>query len=377
MIKISFIIGTLEAGGAEQHLLTLLSRLDRKIFSCDLCALRSGRMKNDFLKTGVPLTIIGKSKKIDILCLIRLIHYLIRTKPDILHTFMFTSNTWGRIAGIGAKVPVIIAAERSLDLWKKPFHFFIDRMLGKKTDHILCVSEDVRRFYKTKLRLPAEKFSMIPNGIDIDTCDNIIPADLKKEFQRKGPFVLCGTRLSPEKGVEYLIQAAPFLIERLPDIQIIIAGEGGERRRLQELVEKKGLSGTVLLAGFRKDLPNLLAGADIAVLPSLFEGMPHFLLEAMALEKPIAATNVGGSREIVHQGKNGLLSPPRNPRALADNILRILTNPQLSREMGREGKAIVTQYYHLNHIIKRYESLYQKAIAKKRLPLADSIPSSE
>lgn len=192
MKKICYVIGTLEIGGTERQLLRLCRDIDKNRFLPVVISLRcGGHLKEDFEKYGIRVIEVGKKYKIDFLFFLRLIHILHKEKPDILQTFMFTSNTWGRIAGLLCRVPVIIACERSTDKWKKNHHFFIDIILGFFTDVIVCNCFTVKKHYERKIRPVAGKLIVIPNGVEIEDIEkplSLLHRKKKKSFLQQADF---------------------------------------------------------------------------------------------------------------------------------------------------------------------------------------------
>ena len=140
----------------------------------------------------------------------------------------------------------------------------------------------------------------------------------------------------------------------------LVAGEGEELAVLQEEALNLGIQENVKFLGFREDVPSLLRAMDVFLLPSLSEGLPLSVLEALALQKPVVASDVGGIPEVVEDGITGYLVPPKNPQALADKILLLLRNPQLAAEFGKEGRKSVEQAFSLEHMIQEYQSLYEE-----------------
>jgi len=358
MKKICYIIGTLVPGGAEKQLYYLIKYLDRSKFQPVFIALRSGRMENDFRKI-VKVKVIGKRWKIDPFFFFSLYTAIKEEQPDILHTFMFTSNTWGRICGILLKIPVIFASERSIDLWKKWYHFKIDRILGKFTKKILCVSEEVKNYYLRKTELPKSKFTVIENGIDLKEIEKVkYREELREEFGiNKNDFViLTGGRLCKEKSIDILLYVVLELKKEIKNLKILIVGEGGEKRYLMEIVKKLKIS--VIFTGFRKDIFSLIKISDIVVLTSRWEGMPNLILEGMALKKAVISTDIGGCREIIKDGVNGFLLKYKDKKELIEKILFLYKNPEVRKKMGEEGYKIVKKRFNLFEKIKEYEKIY-------------------
>jgi len=363
--KVCYVIGTLEIGGAERQLFHLVRLLDRSRFIPVVIALRGGRMKEEFESTGAVLHIVGKKWKLDLTFFMRLVSIIRKEKPDILHTWMFTSNTWGRLAGLCLRVPAMVASERSMDLWKKPYHYFLDWILARHTDKIIFNSEKVADFYQRKLHLSKESVKVVYNGLDTAVYRNISDTGIRFKLGiGDSKFVLAGGRLSPEKGLEYFLHAAAQVHQKFPDIRFVITGEGPEREKLMQIAGNLGISNLVYFPGYVKDFAELVSSAEMVVLSSLWEGMPNIIIEAMAAGKPVIATSVGGCKEIVHEGENGFLVQPRDPDALAKKMMLLLQKPDLCKMMGANGFLTVAAGFSLDGMVKKYEEIYDAVLSE-------------
>lgn len=360
-INLLLLIATLDVGGAETQLVELAKRLDRERFNILVCCLtRGGPLEKHLKDGGINCYILGKRFKLDFRVIPQLVHLLRREKIDILHTWMFTSNSFGRLAGILVRVPVIIASERGVDLWKNKLHLFIDWLFSHFTSKIICVSEGVKRFYQEKGRISADKLTVIYNGIDIKKIEEGRGERIREEFEL-GPedrIVSTVARLAPGKGIEYLLQALPLVIRHFPRVKCFIVGQGPEEGKLKELSRQLEISPHTVFTGLRNDIQDIISISEVFVLPSLFEGFSNVLLEAMALGKPVVATRIPGNDELVIDGKTGILIPPQNPQSLANAILSLLKEPQKGREMGEGGRERIKRHFRLQSTVKKTEELY-------------------
>ncbi|HOK55980.1 MAG TPA: glycosyltransferase [bacterium] len=364
-IKIAYVIGTLKVGGAEKQLYLLIKNLNKEKFEPFLIALRGGRMEEDFKKI-TNLYILNKRFKFDILILFNLINILRKEKPDILHTFMFTSNTWGRLAGILSGIPLIIASERSADLWKKWYHILIDKILLRFTDKIICNSEEVKKIYIQKIDGEKEKFEVIYNGIEIEKYEKLQEKiELKKNFGIKNEkIILTGGRLSFEKNLDTFLYIANDIKKEIKEVKFIIVGEGDEKENLFKLTEKLDLKKDVIFTGYREDLPDLIKISDIVVLISLWEGMPNLVIEGMLCKKPVICTEIGGGKEIIEDGKNGFLVNPKNKKEIKEKILLLLKNDMICKTIGEAGYNYAKKKFLLEKMVENYENLYLKFLKR-------------
>ncbi len=374
MIKVCYVLGTLEIGGAEKQLLKLIRNIDRNKFLPVLIALRGGALREEFEKV-VNVTVIGKRWKLDPAFLVKLIRVLKRERPDILHTFMFTSNTWGRIAGAVTGVPVIIASERCVDVWKRRHHRLIDRALLPFTCRVIGNSESVRKFYREIERIPDGKMGVVYNGVDLNKFGSITASSsLKKGIgvERARFIVGAGGRFTEQKGFMNLLKAVPAVLDVYPDACFVFVGDGPLRSSFEEFVERTGISGNVVFTGYRKDILEIFSLCDVIAVPSLFEGMPNIVLEAMALKKPVVGTCIPEIAELVENGRNGFLVPVQNNSVhIAERITALLNDPALCRKMGENGYNVVRERFSMESMVRGYEEIYSKAMAN---PTACSLP---
>jgi len=373
MIKALFVIATLDQAGAEKAMVDLVTNLDRDRFDPEvICLTRGGPYEEHLRRANVPCRILGKRRKFSLGVIRTLARHLREGRFDLVHTWMFTANAFGRAAARRAKTPVVIASERCEDVWKKWVHRAIDRHYTKHTDLVLANAEAVKRFCVERIGLPAERIEVIPNGIDLSpyACADAagVAAAKRGELELADGQPVVGTvgRLAPQKGLDYLIPAMKRVREEFPDAVLLLAGEGPERARLEALARSEGLAGAVRFLGLRMDVPELLRAFDVFVLASTFEGMPNVVLEAMACGRPVVATAVSGTPEVVVEGETGLLVPPRRPEALASAMIDILREPSRARSMGRAGRQRIEERFTLQQVVRRYEDVYERLVSAKR-----------
>ncbi|MCK4905794.1 glycosyltransferase [bacterium] len=367
-INILYLIATLDVGGAEKQLVELAKRIDKEKFNPIVCCLTRGGhlLENELKKAEIEYFILGKKFKFDFSVVFELIHFLKQENIHILHTRMFTSNAFGRIAGIFSHIPIIIATEDGIDIWKSKFRLFIDWVLSHFTDKIICVSEGVRNFYHRYTGIPLSKLITIYGGVEIT--DKINTDEQKKEefgFERNSTIITTIGRLVPSKGIKYLLYTVAKIVEHSPNVRFLIIGEGPQKDELKGLAEKLEINKYVVFTGIRKDIQAILAITDIFVLPSTSEGFGISILEAMAKTKPVVATSVGGIPEIIQNGINGFLVPPRSAKSLASAIISILENPQKGVEMGINGRKRVEKYFSIDETVRKTEELYKTLVKLK------------
>ena len=371
MLNVLQLIPTLDRSGAEKQMALLAQGLPRDRFRVEVAALtRLGPLEAELRQAGVPVTAIGKRHKLDPLALTRLTRFMKARRFDVVQTWIFAANTYGRIAARRAKVPVVVTAEMAVDLWKGRGQLAVDRWLASGTDRVVGNSRAVVEFYR-KAGIPADRLAMIYSGIADEAPPAVDPAEVRAELgiERDAPLILFAGRLAPQKGVADLIAALDLLQYGMPELQTLIVGDGPLRAQLEETAQAFRLERAVHFLGHRNDVPRLLAAADLLVLPSLYEGLPNVVLEAMQFAKPVVATAAPGTTEVVEHDRTGLLVPPGTPSALAQAIRTVLRDPDLARRLGTAGHARVDAEFRAGTMITRFADLYEELARAKGLPV--------
>jgi glycosyltransferase involved in cell wall biosynthesis len=269
----------------------------------------------------------------------------------------------GRIAGKIAGVPIIISTVHITEL-RRRHHLWLDRFTSRLVDTEICICDAVREFTLKEARISPDKLVSIPNGINLEKFDRQWNREGKRaEFGISSQTKVIGTvsRLSKQKGLEFLLRAVPGILRNVPNSAFIIVGDGELKPQLMQLAKKLGIKDKVIFAGFRKDALEVMNIFDVFVLPSLWEGLPIALLEAMALSKPIVATAVGGCRELVTDGENGFLVEPSEASELSEAITTILTDSELASRMEQNSRKRAEQYT-VDKMVEKTENLYEELL---------------
>lgn len=370
MLKVLQVIPTLDRSGAEKQMVLLARGLPRDRFHVEVAALtRLGPLEAELRTAGVPITSISKRHKFDPLALGRLRKFIKAHRFDVVQTWLFAGNTYGRIAALRAHVPVVIATEMAVDLWKGQGQLAIDRWLSRWTDRVVGNSQAVVDFYR-RAGVPAERLVLIYSGIEEAEPPTVNPAEVRASlgFPIECPLVLFAGRLAAQKGVVDLIDALDLLQHVRPDVRGLIVGEGPLRTRLEERAHAYRMDEKVRFLGHRDDVPRLLAAADLLVLPSLYEGLPNVVLEAMQARKPVVATAAPGTTEAVVDRETGLLVPLHSPPALAEAIRTVIQDPDLAHRLGEAGRARVENAFRVENMVAQFAALYESLVRAKGLP---------
>jgi glycosyltransferase involved in cell wall biosynthesis len=369
VLNVLQLIPTLDRSGAEKQMALLARGLPRDRFRVEVATLtRQGPLEAELTAVKIPITAISKRHKVDALALGRLIKFLKARKFDVIHTWIFAANTYGRLAAFQAGVPVVVTAEMAVDQWKSTRHLAIDRWLSRWTDRVVGNSQAVVDFYH-EAGVPSERLALIYSGIADEEPPVVDRAEVRISLglERDAPLVLFAGRLAAQKGVEDLLRALDLLQHVRPDLRTLIVGHGPLRGHLEDLVHAFRLDKAVKLLGHRDDVPRLLSAADLLVLPSLYEGLPNVVLEAMQARKPVVATAAPGTTEAVIDGQTGRLVPLHNPPALAEAIRSVIQDPDLARRMGDAGRARVETTFRAETMVGLFAALYEQLAQGKGL----------
>jgi glycosyltransferase involved in cell wall biosynthesis len=331
---------------------------------------RLGPLEDELRGAGVPVTRIGKPLKVDPFALLRLTRFLRRKRFDVLQTWVFAANAYGRVAARLAGVPVVVTAEMAVDLWKTRTHLALDRALARRCDRVVGNSHAVVDFYR-KAGVPDDRLAMIYSGVPLQEPPAVDRAEVRAAFgwPADAPLVLFAGRLMPQKGVDVLVTALDLLQHVRPRVRTLIAGSGPLKSELEETAHGFALDGSLRFLGHRDDVPRLLAAADLLVLPSRYEGLPNVVLEAMTYRKPVVATAAPGTTEVVVDHETGLLVPVDDAPALARAIRTITDDAELARRMGEAGRARVEAEFGVDAMVARFAELYESLARAKGLRL--------
>ena len=361
-LRVLFLIDELDIGGTEQQLLELVTRLDRQKYLPMVGCFRPGRIAEEIEAAGVRMFRLRKRAKVDPGLIYALWRLMRRERIDLVQTYLFTANTWGRLAALLAGVPLIVSSERNVDIWENLYKQVIGRCLDRWTHGTIANSRAVKD-YLVHQGLAAEKVQVIYNGVDLERfAEPASPDTIRAELgiPPGRPVVGLLARLEPQKDVHTFLRAAAQLVAKVPEVSFLVIGGGSLDEQLRQEARTLGLGAHVIFTGARRDIPRLLAACDISVMSSLKEGMSNSILESMMAGKPVVATGVGGNVELIRDGETGFLVPPRDPAALAAAIQRLLDDTALARAMGRRAQAWICGHVSVDAMVAATQRLYDR-----------------
>jgi glycosyltransferase involved in cell wall biosynthesis len=368
-ISVLLFSNTTIRGGTEEHILTLLQGLDRKVFRLSLvCPKVLAEKLLPDLPADVELVPLRLDKPTQIVAALRLAQVLRRRQVDILHSHMFQASLFASPIGWLCRVPVIIETPHLREAWRHGWlkgRFVVDRWVGRFVDHYIAVSEANARYLTEEKGLPGRKIFVIWNGIDLTRFNPAHPAPIgiKRSigFDDGDPLLLVVGRLEAQKGHHVLLGALPAVRQEFPQARLVCIGDGALRGELEGKARSLGLEGAVRFLGYQSNVPDWLAAADATVLPSLYEGLPLTAIECLAAGKPMVATSVDGTPEVVVNEKTGLTVPPGNAELLAAALCRLLREAELRRKLGAAGRRWVEEHFSIERQIFKTQELYLRA----------------
>jgi glycosyltransferase involved in cell wall biosynthesis len=356
------IIPTLVRGGAEKQFAMLATQLPASEFEVQVAVLtHTGPLEESLRAADIPVTIIGKRWKIDPLAYRRLKRLIAEFRPDIVHTWIFAANCYGRLAARAQHVPHIVACERCVDQWKVWHELTIDRYLARHTECIVTNSSGVRDFY-AEHGIAAEKFVVIPNGIEPFQRDTTrLRGALIRELNLPLGTRLIGAvgRLWPQKRYKDLIWAAELLRVARGDTHLLIIGEGPQRDMLQRFCDEVRVTPHVHFLGQRDDVAAILTHLDCFWLGSGYEGQSNSLMEAMSAGLPVIASDIPGNRDLIVPDESGYLVGVGDSGEIARKTNILLNDAALAKSLGERARQRMLEEFSVARMVDQYAQLFR------------------
>ncbi len=368
-IKVFYLITGLHIGGAERLLLDTVKELDRERYQPVVATLVGGNLIPHFEAAGVRVYDLNMKKKWDVKAFLRLKRIIEEERPDILHTHLFHADLIGRILGKVCQVPIILTTLHMLEFTRAYWYYnWPDRWASRFNDALIAVSQAVKDGFVDKEKLDESKITVIQNGVtDLpEVTEQELINTRMRMTQGPGPVVGIVSRLDiPRKGHPVLFEAIQRLKEKYPTLICAVVGSGTGYRTLQEDVRRLGLEAHVVFLGAQDNVAPWLKAMDVFALPSRHEGFPMAIIEAMAAQKPIVATPVGGVADLIEHEKTGLLVPVGDAKALAEAIERLLDQKELAAGLAQAARDRFENQFAMSTLVKRTEALYAEWVDRK------------
>jgi len=364
MRRILHVIPTLDRSGAEKQLVLLAQGLPRDEFDVHVCALtRGGPLAAELEQSGVPLAHINKQWKFDPLAWRRLRRHIRALAPDLVHTWLFAANAYGRTAAFSVGTPRVVASERCVDRWKAGRELALDRCLARRTDAVVVNSRGVHDFYQAQ-GIDARKLRLIYNGIGPAAPATKMRDQLLAELKLPPDARLIGAvgRLWPQKRLKDLIWATDLLQVIRNDVHLLVVGDGPQRAALERYARLCHVNNRVHFLGSRHDVPELMHHFDLLWLASSYEGLPNVVMEAMAAAVPVVASDIAGNRELVVHGETGYLVPLGDRAGYGRYAHKILEDATLRQRLGRAGQQRVGRDFTVEAMVAGHAALYRELL---------------
>ena len=374
-IKILYIITKLELGGAQKQLLSLCRALDQNIIIPYLFTARSGLLVGEAGSIdGLTVCLSGFLERPlnifkDLLAFIEIYRFIRHNKIDIVHTHSSKAGIIGRLAAKAAGVKAII---HTVHGWSfndlqpyllRKFYILLERICARASSKIIVVSQYDKEKGLNNFIGKKGQYEIISYGINhADFCRD--SGEARNEFGISPSDLLVGmvACFKPQKAPQEFIEVARLVASKSGNVKFIMIGDGQMRSHIQELILRYQLQDKVILAGWRRDIPQVLSALDIFVLTSSYEGLPIAVLEAMAAAKAVVATNTGGIAEVVRDGENGFLVTPRETQELADKVFNLLNDANLRKRLGENACLSINGHFSVPSMVLAHHQLYLKSI---------------
>lgn len=368
-LRVAHVITGLELGGGGSVVRTIAGALDRTRFDMDVfCIHEGGAYEDDLRRLQVGVTILdgawdyrrrllvySPSKALQLSSMLRDGRY------DIVHTHLFPADALGRVAARWAGIPVMVRSLHNMGGWRTRRHEVTDRFLARWTDKVICCSEFQREVASAQEHMAPEMSVTIHHGVKLSRFNPAIDRSaLMAAIGLRADRRTVGTvgRVIPEKGHTFLVDAIPAIVQRHPDAQFLIVGDGAQRAALAARLQSSGHLDRVSFAGARPDIPEMLALMDVFVFPSLTEGFGIAVIEAMASRLPVVAANIRPLTEIVVEGVTGSLVAPQCASEIAESVNALLDSADRCQAFGRAGHRRVEEYFTDSIMVRAHEKLY-------------------
>jgi glycosyltransferase involved in cell wall biosynthesis len=349
--------------GVKRLFAWMIPRFDRQRFNVSLISLRKKDTSGDTLeRLGIDVTYLHKSK-FDPATLPALLKELDRRQADVLHLHGYGATTFGRLAAARRGWPAIVHEHANLTdtPW---FQKIADRALARYTDLAIAVSQSTAAFVINARLIPAERTRVVYLGVPLEefsrerSAGEVRAARAAIGITDGTPAIGTVTRLMPSKGNEFLVAAAPQVLEAVPRARFFVAGEGELQAPLEARAAALGLGDRFVFLGFQRDVAAILSALDIVVFPSLWEGTPLTAFEALAMGKPIVATDADGLAEILTDGVDARIVPRRNAAALAGGVVDLLGDPAARAALAARARRTGARY-DIDVFVRKMERLYE------------------
>ena len=369
-IRVLYVVENRSFGGGERGFGQLSVNLDRGRFQPLVAAHPGGKLEEIARRGGIPFFPIDMSRKVNFRTIGYLSHLISEHQIDIVHSMGARADFFARLAcrknPSTASVCTVAMLIEGFDLgfFRKAVYKVADRYSAKYVTQYISVSRALKDKLIKERDIPAGRISVIYNGVELEQYNpNLQISEIGRQslaISDDDPIVGTIGRLVYQKGLPYFLEAAQYVCSKKQHVRFVIVGGGPEEANLKKLAKKLGILKQCTFTGPRFDIAELLSAFDVFVLASLIEGLPRVIIEAMAMARPIVATDINGVREQLRHDETGLLVPPANPRALGEAILKVLDDQNWAKCLGKNARKHAERMFDLRHTVTNIEMLYEE-----------------
>ena len=392
-IRALHVVNNLDIGGAQEVVRSLAPALRREGVEVAVATLRDGPLREPLERSGIEVTVVGNRTRslvadprasVEIVRLHRALtaavdkHGSTVVQTHLLRSLDFLAMLLRRRPSAPSILWTVHNARLDLRADQLPGRRWLLRpkrqayrtlyRQGSRIAHFVAVSDDVAGAIRATIRPAPGHLHTIPNGVDVDRYGQADRGDVRSELglPDEAVVVICVAKMLEQKGHRVLIDALAAPPAKSLPLHVLLVGDGPLRAGLEARARHAGVEDRIRFLGNRPDVPRLLGGADMFVLPSLWEGLPMALLEAMAAGLPSVASAVSGTRQVITDGENGLLVPPDDPAALADALARLVAHRDLRDALGTAARAHVSAQFSVGRQARRHVELYRAVAGASR-----------
>jgi len=379
-MKICHLITSIDRGGAENHLYTLLKKQSQKSNILLIYFRGNNYWKKDMEALGIKVVKIDFLKLINLFKFIKVFFTLKRVifdfKPEILHAHLSSMELFASLLKFFFPSRINLVVTKHLDSYFLEGSFgqnrifrgiFIDRFIFKYSDKIICISEQVRRYFIKNIHVPQKKIKVIYYGVDKNYFNKSSKykkkrnIELIKKEKNKYSIVCCIARHVKQKSLDFLILSFAEFNKNNPNYKLLLVGDGPERNELIKLSKKNDIYKKIIWIKYSEQIEDILKLSDIFVLPSRYEGFGIVFLEAMLLSVPVIATNASAIPEIIKHNHNGILVEPNNIKQLTKALINI-QNKKLVKKFNINSKKLLTKKFNLSQMVKKTDDTYSEIL---------------
>lgn len=359
--SILYIITDLDVGGVPLHLMRLAIAMQSEGYEVTVVSLKPfGPVADQICQHGIEAISCNTTSPWDASVVLRLRNIIVQRKPDIIHAFLFHANNAARIAAQLAGYPAhqVLTEIQTVEI-ERSWHLLVDHFMASLSRCTIVNAPGVYHHLRRAASIPSNKLHLIRSGVALDRFDQVPPVPRSSLGVREdAKLMMWHGRMDPIKGLPILLEAHHRLLLQGERLTLLLVGDGPQREVLERECQQRGIQHAVVFTGFRGDIPNLLATADLYVFPSFTEGLPNSLLEAMASGLPIVASDIAGCRDLISHGEQGLLVPAGDATRWADAIARLLRQRDVAGKLGENARNAVREHWSHEQMLNAYRALY-------------------